>query len=68
MRLCLSKCRTIGGFIERRRFRGEFHVDGLSVGLVSPFEVGAVAFGRIAMAGALRPHFIIRFKTVPFTK
>ena len=43
-----------GGFIEQRRFRGELYVDGLAVGLVRPFEVGAVAFGWIVVAGALR--------------
>jgi len=43
-----------GGFIKRRRFRGELNVDGLAVDLVRPFEVRAVAFGRIVVAGALR--------------
>jgi hypothetical protein len=34
---------------------GELDVDGLAVDLIGPFEIGAMPFGRIAMAGALRP-------------
>lgn len=49
-----------GGFIERRRFGGELHVDGRAVGLISPFEVRAVAFGWIVVAGALRPAALHR--------
>ena len=43
-----------GCLIEQRSLRGEFHVDGLAVGFVGLFEVWAVTFGGIAVAGALR--------------
>src|ERR1035438_9785134 len=44
-----------GGLIERRCLGAEFDVDGLACSLIGPFEVRAVARGRIAVAGALWP-------------
>ena len=35
------------------RLAAELHVDRLAIGLVGPFEVGAVTFGGVAVAGAL---------------
>jgi hypothetical protein len=44
-----------GGLVEGRGLRAELHVDGLAVDLVGPFEIRAMPFGGIAVAGALRP-------------
>ena len=44
-----------GGLVEGRALRTELHVDGFTFDLIGPYEIGAVAFGGIAVAGALRP-------------
>src|ERR1039458_4975631 len=41
------------GSVERCGLRAELDVDGLAFGLVGPFEIRAVAFGGIVVAGAL---------------
>jgi hypothetical protein len=41
-----------GGLVQGCGFRAELYVDRLAVDLIGPFEVGAVTFRRIAMAGA----------------
>ena len=43
-----------GGLVERGCVGAEPDVDGLALGFVGPFEVRAVTFGGIVVAGALR--------------
>jgi len=58
-----------GGLIDRHLIRGKANVDGFAFGLIGPFKVRPVAFGRIAVTGtAILSAFHHPFQHCSFAK